>query len=235
MLRGEGGGTLVSLRVSIGQRQPTAPDVDPGPDARSRRDQRVDAQAGRRDGARLPARHGPRRAPALSCLLPLVTFWRRRFSGLPPGPAPPSWVGNMLKVDVADLPRSLRQLSHKYGPIYTFHLGFPPLHRPFRLPGIAYGSGEGWKQLCRFAVTTPKNLGMGKRSMEHRIQEEAQHLLDEFHKTGGEGPSGSPVPSPLASSFLARSGPVQLGCTGWRATPGTAAVREKSLAPAGKE
>uniref|UniRef100_A0A6I8N4B4 Uncharacterized protein n=1 Tax=Ornithorhynchus anatinus TaxID=9258 RepID=A0A6I8N4B4_ORNAN len=47
------------------------------------------------------------KAPALSCLLPLVTFWRRRFSGLPPGPAPPSWVGNMLKVDVADLPRSL--------------------------------------------------------------------------------------------------------------------------------
>lgn len=57
--------------------------------------------------------------------------------------------------------------------------------------GIVYGTGECWRQLRRFAITTFKNFGMGKRSIEERIKEEAQFLMAEFHKTqgwaGGQG------------------------------------------------
>ncbi|XP_027711096.1 cytochrome P450 2F2-like [Vombatus ursinus] len=52
-------------------------------------------------------------------------------------------------------------------------------------PGTVYGKGERWKQLRRFPISTLKNAGMGKRSLEERMREEARHLCEEFQNTGG--------------------------------------------------
>uniref|UniRef100_A0A8C3HAC6 Cytochrome P450 n=1 Tax=Chrysemys picta bellii TaxID=8478 RepID=A0A8C3HAC6_CHRPI len=104
--------------------------------------------------------------------------------------------------------RFLLQLREKYGPVFTVHLGprrvvvlcgheavkealvdhaeeadsrgsLPPF------PGVALANGERWRQLRRFSLTALRNFGMGKRSIEERIQEEAQYLLEEFRKTRG--------------------------------------------------
>ncbi|XP_044134355.1 cytochrome P450 2B11-like [Bufo gargarizans] len=134
---------------------------------------------------------------------------------LPPGPCPFPVLGNILQVNPWELLLSLQQLQKKYGPIFTVYFGSRPtvmlcgydmvkkalidnrdaFSGRGRMPlsehvlkghGIIGSNGERWKQMRRFALTTLRNFGMGKRTIEERIQEEAQFLVEEFSKTEGK-------------------------------------------------
>ncbi|XP_032047671.1 cytochrome P450 2C19-like isoform X2 [Aythya fuligula] len=147
------------------------------------------------------------------CLLNFARWKIRSGKGkMPPGPAPLPILGNLLQVKPKDLAKTLEKLSEEYGPVFTVHLGSDPVvvlcgHDVVkealidrgdefaargRMPfgdraneglGIIFSNNEGWLHVRRFTLTTLRNFGMGKRSIEERIQEEAEHLLEELRKT----------------------------------------------------
>ncbi|XP_052028291.1 cytochrome P450 2C50 isoform X2 [Apodemus sylvaticus] len=133
---------------------------------------------------------------------------------LPPGPTPLPFIGNLLQIDVKDFHKSFTNLSKVYGPVYTLYMGRKPtvvlygyeaVKEAFvdhgeafagrgRVPvfekankgmGIVFSSGNIWKDTRRFSLMTLRNLGMGKRSIEDRVQEEARCLVEELMKTNG--------------------------------------------------
>ncbi|XP_078240709.1 cytochrome P450 2C18-like [Pogona vitticeps] len=133
----------------------------------------------------------------------------------PPGPTPLPLLGNILQLKTTFLSKALQQLSEKYGPVFTVHFGgdpvvvlhgydvikealidrgdefaprgpLPLLDKINKGKGIIFSNGERWKVLRRFALTTLRNFGMGKKSIEERIQEEAQYLLEKLQDTKGK-------------------------------------------------
>nr|XP_048296552.1 cytochrome P450 2B2 isoform X2 [Myodes glareolus] len=141
---------------------------------------------------------------------------------LPPGPRPLPLLGNLLQMNRGGLLNSFMQLREKYGDVFTVHLGPKPVvmlygaeairealvdqaeafsgrgtiavvQPVFKDYGVIFANGERWKALRRFSLATMRDFGMGKRSVEERIQEEARCLVEDLRKSQG---------APLDPTFL---------------------------------
>ncbi|XP_076776568.1 cytochrome P450 2C40-like isoform X3 [Arvicanthis niloticus] len=170
----------------------------------------------------------------LSCLLLFSLWrqssgrWK-----LPPGPTPLPIIGNFLQIDVKNIYQSLTNFSKTYGPVFTLYFGSQPtvvlygykavkealidhgeefsgrgrlpiFNKLFEGQGLGFSHGNVWKVTRHFTINTLRTLGMGKRSIEVKVQEEAQCLVKELMKTNG---------SPCDPKFIMGYAPCNVICS----------------------
>uniref|UniRef100_UPI00358FE2A1 cytochrome P450 2C23-like isoform X2 n=1 Tax=Myxine glutinosa TaxID=7769 RepID=UPI00358FE2A1 len=124
----------------------------------------------------------------------------------PPGPRRWPFVGNLLQMDLAAPYNTLQEFAGQYGPVYSVQLGgttavvlvgYDVIHealvghadefaaRPILalakdtdvIGGLVFHTGDHQRILRRFSLTTLKNHGMGKFTMDERISEEVSCLI----------------------------------------------------------
>ncbi|KAK9401426.1 CYP2J2: Cytochrome protein [Crotalus adamanteus] len=52
--------------------------------------------------------------------------------------------------------------------------------------GIIFSNGHTWKQQRHIGLTSLRKLGLGKKSIEHQIEDVAQTLVESFRQTKGQ-------------------------------------------------
>ncbi|XP_028711581.1 cytochrome P450 2J3-like isoform X3 [Peromyscus leucopus] len=142
-------------------------------------------------------------------------FRSRRPKNFPPGPRRLPFVGNIFQIDFKQPHLAVQQLVKKYGNVISLDFGimssviisslplikeaftnldenfisrpiFPLQKHIFNENGLIFSRGQTWKEQRRFALMTLRNFGLGKKSLEQRMQEESRHLVEAIGEEGGQ-------------------------------------------------
>ncbi|XP_054247361.1 cytochrome P450 2K4-like [Indicator indicator] len=154
-------------------------------------------------------------AVGLVVLLYFLTSLKKSVHNLPPGPRPLPLIGNLNVVDLKKPFQSLTELSKIYGNVFTVHFGprkavvlagyetikdalsnhaeefgeraeIPIFRKMTQGNGLAFSHGEVWKTMRRFTLSTLRDFGMGKRTIEIRVLEEVNSLIKYFQSYHGK-------------------------------------------------
>ena len=55
----------------------------------------------------------------------------------------------------------------------------------FSSPGVVFSNGRPWKEMRRFSLSSMRDFGVGKKSLEGRVQDEARIVMDEMERQKG--------------------------------------------------
>ncbi|XP_064189690.1 cytochrome P450 2J2-like [Anguilla rostrata] len=138
----------------------------------------------------------------------------RKAPNFPPGPWALPVVGNVFHIDTKQPHIYLTKLAEVYGNIFSIRLGrektvlvtgykmvkealvtqaenfvdrppSPMADRLYSGNGIFMSNGYKWRKQRRFALTTMRNFGLGKKSLESIICEESRFLQEEIERERG--------------------------------------------------
>ncbi|KAL2089548.1 hypothetical protein ACEWY4_014236 [Coilia grayii] len=149
------------------------------------------------------------------CALVIVKYLKDfPHRDLPPGPFPLPIVGNLFSIGLKDPVGGFKKLVETYGDVSFVDLGgvqcillsgykgfkeafveqadlfadrpnYPLNDKLCKGLGIISSSGSIWKHQRRFALSTLKYFGVGKKTLEHSIQQESQWLCDALQTERG--------------------------------------------------
>ncbi|XP_063296916.1 cytochrome P450 2K1-like [Pelobates fuscus] len=133
----------------------------------------------------------------------------------PPGPKPLPLIGNMHIINMKRPFKTMLELSEKYGSVFTIQMGIETMvvlcgyetvkdalvnhadefsGRP-KVPifedmsqghGVIFSRDDNWKIMRRFTLSTLRDFGMGKKILEHKINEECDRLVERFQLYKGK-------------------------------------------------
>ncbi|XP_075717025.1 cytochrome P450 2K1-like isoform X2 [Rhinoderma darwinii] len=136
----------------------------------------------------------------------LNTWMNNKNTNFPPGPRILPLIGNLHSVLFKGLHQTLLELSKTYGSVFSIQMGMKKMvvlagydavkdalvnhaeefEERARVPifekmdkgmGLSFSHGENWKIMRRFTISTLRDFGMGKTSLEEKIAEECSHLI----------------------------------------------------------
>ncbi|XP_075057402.1 cytochrome P450 2K4-like [Mixophyes fleayi] len=136
-------------------------------------------------------------------------------NNFPPGPTPLPIIGNMHIIDLAKPHNTFIELSKKYGSVFSIQLGLEKMvilcgydavkdalinyaeefsERPdsplftetSQGYGVAFAHGENWKVMRRFALSTLRDYGTGKKSIKNKMSDECECLMQTFRSYEGK-------------------------------------------------
>ncbi|XP_071999865.1 cytochrome P450 2C29-like [Engystomops pustulosus] len=134
---------------------------------------------------------------------------------LPPGPKPLPIIGNIHMMDVGRPQKTFMQMAKEYGSVFSIQLGMsksvilhgydtikealvdhaeffsdrpqsPVFTETTKGYGVVFANGENWKVMRRFTISTLRDYGMGKKTIEDKIIEEAECLVQKLRSYEGK-------------------------------------------------
>ncbi|KAM3930492.1 cytochrome P450 2C29-like [Leptodactylus fuscus] len=137
------------------------------------------------------------------------------YKNFPPGPKPLPIIGNIHIIDIGKPHKTFVELAKEYGPVFSIQFGnaksivlcgydtikealithgdlfaerphTPLFSTTSKGHGIVFSTGENWKVMRRFTLSTLRDYGMGKRTIEDRITEETECLVQKIGSFKGK-------------------------------------------------
>ncbi|OCT81360.1 cytochrome P450 2B1 isoform X2 [Xenopus laevis] len=148
-------------------------------------------------------------------LLKVFYGGKKDSQNFPPGPKPLPLIGNLHMMNMEKPYLTFMELAKKYGSVFSVQLGTEKVvvlcgadsvrdalinhadefsGRPevaifeeiFKGHGIIFANDENWKVMRRFSLSALRDFGMGKKTIEEKISEESDCLVETFKSYGGK-------------------------------------------------